>query len=86
MPYIKQEDRVELDDGQIPADAGELAYALSQILDDYLISNGRVNYARHAEVVGVLETLKLEFYRRFTGPYEDDKRESNGDAFYFVVK
>lgn len=85
MPYIKQDGRVELDDGQIPADPGELAYALSQIIDDYLIANGRVNYARHAEVTGVLETLKLEFYRRFTGPYEDRKREENGDAFFFRI-
>jgi hypothetical protein len=77
------EDREELDEGSIPSNPGELAYSLSQILDDYLISNGQVNYARHAEVVGVLETLKLEFYRRFTGPYEDRKREDNGDAFYF---
>lgn len=83
MPYIKKEDRLDLDAGSIPHDPGELAYVLSQILDDYLLGNGHISYARHAEVVGVLETLKLEFYRRFTGPYEDRKRAENGDAFYF---
>jgi len=83
MPYIRQDVRTALDEGGVPRDAGELAYVLSQVVDEYL-SHVIVNYAKHAEVVGVLETLKLEYYRRFTGPYEDQKREENGEAFFYA--
>lgn len=87
MPYIKQDDRNGLDVKHIqaPSDAGELAYMLSQVVDLYMSDKGRINYAAHAEVIGVIETLKLEIYRRFTGPYEDKKREENGDAFFYCV-
>lgn len=87
MPYIKQVDRehfVNLTHVDVPSDPGELAYLLSQVVDHYFSNFDRVNYAAHAEVIGVLETLKLEIYRRFTGPYEDKKREENGEAFFYT--
>jgi hypothetical protein len=87
MPYIKQEDRkhfTNFDLVEPPSDAGELAFLLSQAVDLYLSNFDRVNYAAHAEVIGVIETLKLEIYRRFTGPYEDQKREENGEAFFYA--
>jgi len=84
MPYITQEQRVDLNDGAYPNDPGELAYALSTVVDEYF-GQTKVNYAKYAEVIGVLETLKLEIYRRFAGPYEDKKREENGEAFLCVT-
>jgi len=81
MPYIEKQDRKQLQQ-RLPDNAGELAYVLSQNVDAYLATH-KVNYARHAEVIGVLETLKLEIYRRFTAPYEDAKHFHNGDAFTF---
>ena len=81
MPYIDRKDRQQLTQ-RLPDNAGELAYVLSQSVDAYLATH-KVNYAKYAEVIGVLETLKLELYRRFTGPYEDGKRMHNGDAFTF---
>jgi len=84
MPYIKQAERGRLGTQHItpPHNPGELAYVLSQVVDSYLKGFSHVNYATHAEVIGVLETLKLEIYRRFTAPYEDKKRSENGDAFF----
>jgi hypothetical protein len=86
MPYIPSADRFPLEGKfvETPADPGELAYVLSQTVDAYFSNFDRVNYAAHAEVIGVLETLKLEIYRRFTGPYEDQKREQNGEAFFYT--
>jgi len=83
MPYIRQDQRVDLNGGASPMDAGELAYVLSQVVDEYF-GESKINYRKHAEVIGVLETLKLEIYRRFTASYEDEKRQENGEAFYHI--
>ena len=34
-----------------------------------------------AEVLGVLECVKLELYRRVAAPYEDKKCQENGDVY-----
>lgn len=34
-----------------------------------------------ADVLGTLECVKLEFYRRVVAPYEDKKCAENGDAY-----
>jgi len=31
--------------------------------------------------MGVLECIKQEFYRRAVAPYEDKKKEENGDVY-----
>lgn len=85
MPYIKDEERVLVELRGHPQNAGELAYLLCTGVDWYLGDADRISYAKYAEVVGVIETLKLELYRRFVGPYEDQKREENGEAFFHVV-
>ena len=83
MPYIKEEQRQEIMDGRMPADAGELNYFLTMCLLNYITEHTKdaPNYAMYNEVIGVLECLKLEFYRRAVAPYEDVKSESNGDVF-----
>ena len=40
-----------------------------------------LDYAALAEAVGVIETAKLELYRRVAAPYEDDKIVENGDVY-----
>jgi hypothetical protein len=82
MPYIDQNARSLVELRSNPQNAGELAYLLCIEVDGYLNDADRISYAKYAEVVGVLETLKLELYRRFVGPYEDQKREENGEAFF----
>ena len=39
------------------------------------------NYAKYNEVIGVLECVKLEFYRRAVSVYEDSKLIENGDVY-----
>jgi hypothetical protein len=84
MPYIKQEDRSKFDLAAIDIankaeSAGDLNYALTVILHNYIKKKG-LRYANCNELVGMLECCKLEFYRRIVGEYEDTCIEKNGDA------
>ena len=81
MPYIKTEQREPLDNGGKPENAGGLNYAISKLIDGYLIHKGGIRYDHINEVVGVLECAKLELYRRVAAPYEDQKIEENGDVY-----
>lgn len=82
MPYVKQEDR-----GKEGGNAGILNYQITTLVDRHLQSNShlhhdnRPHYCCLNEVVGVLECVKQELYRRVIAPYEDVKREKNGDVF-----
>ena len=85
MPYIDQSARTRLADGAEPANAGELNYAITLLVDAYLarcaLADGRIRYAHLNEAIGVLECAKLELYRRVTAPYEDEKMEESGDVY-----
>ena len=39
----------------------------------------QMNYSKANELVGVLECVKQEFYRRQVVPYEEEKIGENGD-------
>jgi hypothetical protein len=81
VPYIKDERRDLIVDGLMsPSVAGELNFALSQVIKDYLKTHA-TNYQTYNDVIGVLEALKLEIYRRLVAPYEDTKIIENGDVF-----
>jgi len=81
MPYIKQERRDAIRAGAKPQDAGELNFAISVLVDDYLKEKGAIRYAHLNEVVGAMDCAKLELYRRVAVPYEDQKIEENGDVY-----
>jgi hypothetical protein len=81
MPYIEKESRTRLSEGAVPESAGELNYAITRMIDDYIQRKGGVRYAHLNEVVGVLECVKLELYRRVAAPYEDRKCEESGDVY-----
>lgn len=95
MPYIKEEERQELDvciDSMIDCIYNDKT-SLNNPSDfkNYL---GRINYCfsrvlaglmrepsynKVAMITGVLENIKQEFYRRVASPYEDKKILENGD-------
>ncbi|MCC6610658.1 MAG: hypothetical protein IT515_13420 [Burkholderiales bacterium] len=81
MPYITADARARLDEGGTPETAGELNYAITRLVDDYLMQKGGVRYAHLNEVVGALECAKLELYRRVAAPYEDRKLAEAGDVY-----
>ena len=80
MPYVLQKDRFKMMDSHTTP--GELSYKLAALVDKYLTEKGGPSYDNYNDVVGVLECLKLEIYRRFAGPYEDEKLSQNGEVFY----
>lgn len=86
MPYIKQEDREVLfqqeSDGipMQPQTPGELNYVFTLFAKQYFAQKGR-NYQAINDIVGALESCKLEFYRRVAVPYEDIKIKENGDVY-----
>jgi hypothetical protein len=81
MPYIDSAARARLHGGARPATAGELNYAITRVVDQYLIDKGGVRYAHLNEVVGALECAKMELYRRLAAPYEDEKIREAGDVY-----
>jgi len=65
-----------------PSNVGELTYALTAIILDYLITrNIPPRFQDYAEVLGALEATKLELHRRKIAIYEDEKCQINGDVF-----
>lgn len=82
MPYISQEQREELDkwlDSIVLFDLppGELNYVITKLL----LKTEPKCYSDYNILVGVLECIKLEFYRRAVAPYENKKISENGDVY-----
>jgi hypothetical protein len=94
MPYIDKKLRPGYDelvqllrqrlyrgDGRNPAagefNPGQLNYIISRLI--WWLFDDKPNYARANELLGVLEAVKQEFYRRRVGPYEDGAIKRNGD-------
>lgn len=87
IPYIKSENRKKYEKvlqellgilKALPPEEvdGELNYVVTKILKGvYPLRYFHINKA-----VGVLECIKLEFYRRVAAPYEDLKIKESGDV------
>ena len=80
MPYILQKHKFKMMDNH--THPGELNYKLAALVDKYLAEKGGPSYRNYNDVIGVLECLKLEIYRRFVGPYEGQKLIDNGEVFF----
>ena len=80
LPYIKQQRRQDLILGAHAQNAGELNYAFTVWITDYVKQHG-LSYQTINDVVGALEGAKLEFYARVARPYEDTKIQQNGDVY-----
>lgn len=80
MPYIKQPDRIDLEQNRSPQTPGELNYVITNLLISYTDFKG-LNYETINSIIGVLECAKLEYYRRLASPYEDAKILQNGDVY-----
>lgn len=81
MPYIDRDRRRQINRGDLPKTAGELNYKLTTEVEEYLRYHGGLSYNNLNEVLGVLTAVQLELYRRLAAPYEDDKRDQNGEVY-----
>lgn len=79
MPYINQDDRIQMHKGRLPLNAGELNYAFTVLIIDYWKRAPRYQTAN--DIVGALEGAKAEFQRRILAKYEDSKIVENGDVY-----
>jgi len=85
MPYISEESKEKVDRGLVALQlselecAGDLNYAIHQVIAKYIQSNN-VSYQTYNDIVGVLDCAKMEIYRRLVAKYEDAKVEENGDV------
>ena len=84
MPYIKPDTRLQfenvlnlLDDHCDNLSPGDLNFFISTIIWKAFEKN--TSYTKANELVGVLECVKQEFYRRQVVPYEEEKIRENGD-------
>jgi hypothetical protein len=79
VPYITQDRRTALvwDD---KLSIGDVNFLITNQLQEYLEQEG-LSYKTLNEIIGVLECAKQEFYRRVVVPYEDKKKEENGDVY-----
>jgi len=87
LPYIKAEKRQKYEKvlenlvrilKALPPEKidGELNYVVTKILKEvYPLRYFHINKA-----IGVLECIKLEYYRRVAAPYETSKIEEAGDV------
>lgn len=91
MPYVNPKHRQELEEDvdsllqcvfrNVKREdyAGVANYIICRILTYLFADEG--GYRALNEASGVLFNAGLEFYRRITAPYEDEKILENGDVF-----
>ena len=91
MPYIPKDDRKQYDkdiknilrtvtqedEKQRKFLPGHLNYVITKLLLMYAFSKTE-SYSSYNEVIGVLEAVKLEMYRKYTSIYEDKAIRKNG--------
>lgn len=85
MPYIHPQFREHLEPyaHSNPINPGELNFVVTKIVATYI---GKApTYALINDAIGVLECAKLEMYRRIVAPYEDKKKEENGEVYGVTV-
>ena len=83
MPYIKGEQRKDLEiRGIVPRNSGELNYILHLEIEAYVNEHGK-SYQTFNDIIGALECVKQEIYRRKIAPYENLKEFDNGNINFY---
>jgi len=80
MPYIKDYQREAL----VMDTPGQLNYELHMLIDSYILQRGDSKYSTYNDIIGALECVKQELYRRMIAPLEDIKIEENGDVAPYI--
>lgn len=85
MPYLTAEKRAVVEERGYATDGAELNYMITKAVNAFF-TRGRFatarqpRYADYAEALAALEGAKIEFVRRHLVPYEERKRQENGDV------
>jgi len=89
MPYIRKSRRqaIRQEGAMAINNVGELNFFITEVILGYLQRYAEVHvdkknfYPEYNEVIGVLECIKQELYRRMIVPYEEMCKEERGDVF-----
>jgi len=86
-PYIPQDNRKKFEEAlEYIAnfinfnDIGELNYFFTKVIDIHIKKVGE-RYKNYNDILGVLECVKLELYRKKIAKYEDKKESENGKVW-----
>lgn len=88
MPYIPKVEREKYDDWirELSDTLSILKFYnvsghLNYIITKLLINTVPIRYDNYNTLIGILECVKLELYRRRVVPYENAKIEQNSDVY-----
>lgn len=87
MPYIENDRREKKFNSLVEClisnmeDVGDLDYCITKMCKLFIYKSGRIKFENMAKVAGTILFVILENYRRMTAPYEDKKKEINGDVY-----
>lgn len=86
LPYIEREKRDKFDMslqylGKHIEKAGDLDYCITKLCTYFIQTMGGLKFKNLALVAGILLFVILETYRRIASPYEDEKKNENGDVY-----
>jgi hypothetical protein len=82
MPYLTPERKASLRSTRATA-PGDLAYKVTKLMIDFTgdTEANPASFADHASTIGTVFCAVLEYYRRAAVPYEEVKRQQNGDVY-----
>lgn len=63
---------------------GDVNYVITRLLMRMVRTFGPIKYWQGVAILGTLEAVKVEFYRRVLSPYENKQAELNGDVPEFA--
>ena len=90
MPYIPKDRRNAAEGIEGCGSLGDLCYHVVDDILNYLWRKRaggdldikwpqKIKWQDYAEILGMLESIKLEIYRRLVAPHEDEAIKKNGD-------
>jgi len=92
MPYIKDEDKKNFDDGITRlaswiGSKGDLNYAICELVGRLILRDGN-SYTKTSEKIDAVHDAECELRRRLLNPYEDQKIIENGDvpSFKYILE
>jgi len=89
MPYTLKENRTEEMDFAIQTLAneikvkGDLNYTICELVGRLCLQDGGLSYTINSNWIDAVDGAERELTRRLLGPYEDLKKEQNGDVESF---
>jgi hypothetical protein len=85
MPYVSKEKRTKFEhfvasmEGVTMDGPGDLNYLLTMLTHRFLNQKPE-SYETYNDVIGALESAKLELYRRHVASFSNEKIRENGDV------